>query len=299
MWAEKMNEFKSFHPIVSFFYFAAVLLFAMFFMHPVCILISLICSFTYAAILNGKKAVRLMGGMIPLILLSALMNPLFNHEGVSIIAYFPNGNPLTKESVIYGFAAAATLCSVIMWFSCFNAVMTSDKFIYLFGRVIPSLSLVLSMALRLVPRLAHRAKEINDAQKCVGRGVSQGNILRRMKNALCVFSILVTWALENSLEISDSMKSQGYGLPKRSAFSNFKLDGRDAAALCGTAFFSLYVLFGRMRGVIYCRYFPSFAAGNFSECALSVFAAYFLLCIEPVAIELLEDVKWRALRSKI
>jgi energy-coupling factor transport system permease protein len=44
------------------------------------------------------------------------------------------------------------LAAVISWFSCYNAVMTSDKFVYLFGRVIPALSLILSMTLRFVPK---------------------------------------------------------------------------------------------------------------------------------------------------
>jgi hypothetical protein len=49
------------------------------------------------------------------------------------------------ESIVYGLAAAFMFVTVIIWFSCFNAVMTSDKFIYLFGKVIPALSLILAM----------------------------------------------------------------------------------------------------------------------------------------------------------
>ena len=44
------------------------------------------------------------------------------------------------------------LASVVLWFSSYNEVMTSDKFVYLFGRVIPALSLVLSMSLRFIPK---------------------------------------------------------------------------------------------------------------------------------------------------
>ncbi len=51
---------------------------------------------------------------------------------------------------------------VIQWFSCYNKVMTSDKFIYLFGRLIPALSLILSMALRFVPGLTGQLKVIRN-----------------------------------------------------------------------------------------------------------------------------------------
>ena len=66
-------------------------------------------------------------------------NLAFNHEGATILAYLPSGNPLTLESIVYGLSAAVMMASVILWFSCYNAVMTSDKFAYLFGRVIPAL----------------------------------------------------------------------------------------------------------------------------------------------------------------
>lgn len=44
--------------------------------------------------------------------------------------------PLTLESIAYGCAAAVMLVAVLFWFSCYNEVMTSDKFMYLFGRII-------------------------------------------------------------------------------------------------------------------------------------------------------------------
>ena len=78
----------------------------------------------------------------PLLLFSAVLNPLFNHEGATILTYLPDGNPLTLESMLYGVSAAAMMVTVILWFSCYNSVMTSDKFLYLFGRVIPALSLL-------------------------------------------------------------------------------------------------------------------------------------------------------------
>ncbi len=44
------------------------------------------------------------------------MNLAFNHEGATILAYLPSGNPLTLESIAYGFAAAAMLAAVVLWF---------------------------------------------------------------------------------------------------------------------------------------------------------------------------------------
>lgn len=50
------HAFSGYHPAVNFVYFTLVLIGSMFFMHLVCLAISLVCSFAYFMKLNGKKA---------------------------------------------------------------------------------------------------------------------------------------------------------------------------------------------------------------------------------------------------
>ena len=296
----RMNEFKTYHPIVNFIYFVFVIGFSCFFMHPVCLAISLVCSFTYSVMLKGKKQLKKnLMYMLPMMLLMALINPAFNHEGVTIIEYLPSGNPLTLESVIYGICAAGMIASVICHFSCYNEIMTSDKFICLFGKIIPAMSLILSMTLRFVPKFSKQLKVVTNAQKCMGRDVSSGSIAKRAKHGLNILSIMTTWSLENAIETADSMKSRGYGHPGRTAFSVFKLDKRDKKALCAILILGVYTLIGNLCGGMYFRYFPSIKAAEASPFGISVFAAYLLLCISPVIIELWEVRKWKSLRSKI
>ena len=134
-----MSEFKTYHPIVNFTYFLFIIVFSCLLMHPLCLIFSLVSAFTYSLMLKGRgKALKSLKYMLPLLFLTAIINPLFNHRGETILAYFPNGNPLTFESVIYGICAAVMILSVICWFSCYNEIMTSDKFIYLFGKIILS-----------------------------------------------------------------------------------------------------------------------------------------------------------------
>lgn len=286
------DTFSGFHPAVNMLYFIAVIGLAMFFTHPVCLAISLFCSMAYSIYINGRKAIRFnLVFMLPLLIITALLNPVFNHQGATIISYLPSGNPLTLESILYGLAAAVMLITVISWFSCFNAVMTSDKFVYLFGRVIPALSLVLSMALRFVPRFKAQMKVIANAQKCVGRDVSSGNLLRKAKHGIRIISILVTWALENAIETADSMKGRGYGLPGRSAFSIFRFDRRDAFALAYILVCGATVIAGAAAGAYQFRYFPTIK-GDWNGATLIVFAAYFLLCIFPLTANIREDYTW-------
>ncbi len=295
-----MSEFKTYHPIVNFIYFVFVIGFACFFMHPACLIISLVSGFTYSVMLKGKKAIKTnLLYMLPMLLLMALINPAFNHEGVTIIKYLPGGNPLTLESIIYGLCAAVMIASVICHFSCYNEVMTSDKFMYLFGKIIPAMSLVISMTLRFVPKFSAQLKVVTNAQKCMGRDVSNGSIIKRAKNSLAILSIMTTWALENAIETADSMKSRGYGLPGRTAFSIFTFDKRDKKALVCILVLGLYTLVGNVMGGMHFSYFPSIQAAAVSPFGISIFLAYLLLCICPVIIELWEVRKWKVLRSKI
>ena len=295
-----MNEFKKYHPLVNLIYFAFVIGLSCFFMHPVCLGISLVSGFTYSVMLKGRNAIKTnLIYIVPLTLFMMLINPLFNHEGITIINYLPGGNPLTLESVIYGLCASVMIASVICHFSCYNAVMTSDKFIYLFGKVIPSISLIISMTLRFVPRFLSQLKIIRNAQKTIGRDLSSGSIIRRIKNALNILSVMTTWALENAVETADSMKSRGYGIPGRTSFSIYTFDKRDRISLICIFLAGSYTIAGSIMGQMYFNYFPSIKMAEISPFGISVFISYMLLCMYPVMIELWEVRRWKALRSKI
>ena len=292
-----MNErdtFSGYHPLVNFVYFALVLLFSMFFMHPACLLISLTGGIAYSISLNGRRAVRFrLRYLLPMALLAAVVNPAFNHEGATLLCYLPSGNPLTLESILYGVAAALLLAAVLSWFACWTAVMTSDKFVYLFGRIIPALSLVLSMTLRFVPKFKAQFAVVQEAQKCVVRDTENGSLLRRMKNAVTVLSIVVTWSLENAIETADSMKSRGYGLPGRTAFSIYRFDERDKAALCWLVFCGFYIFCGWRAGGLRWCYYPTMKGAALTPLTFSFFLVYLALCLTPVFLHRRERRKWK------
>lgn len=295
-----MNDaFSSYHPLVNFFYFALVLIFTMFFMHPVCLLISFISAIAYSICLKGKKAMVFnLVVILPMMVMTALINPLFNHQGATILTYLPSDNPLTLESIVYGLAAATMLAAVICWFACYNTVMTSDKFVYLFGRIIPAMSLVLTMILRFVPQFMIQVRVISNGQKCLGKGIGQGGIIQRAKHGIAILSILMTWALENAIETADSMKSRGYGLRGRTAFSIYKLSTRDKKALFMLVVLGGYLLMGSMLDGFYWRYFPTMQGQSISWLTISLWGAYLGLCLTPMAINWGEARRWKVTQSK-
>lgn len=294
------DTFSTYHPTVNFLYFSLVLLFTMFFMHPLSLGISLVSALTYSIYLKGRKAIFFnLKFMLPMLIVTALLNPAFNHEGGTILSYLPDGNPVTLESIAYGVAAAVMLIAVITWFSSYNVVMTSDKFVYLFGRLIPALSLVLSMTLRFVPRFRAQLKVVSNAQKSLGRDISNGSIIKRAKHGIRILSILLTWSMENAIETADSMKSRGYGLPGRTAFSIYIFDKRDKIAIAFLLFSGAYIILGAALGGLYWAYFPTMRGADSTFYHFSLYTCYSVLCLTPVIINLKEDWKWKATQSKI
>lgn len=293
------DAFSKCHPAVNFAFFVIALLCSMFWMHPVFLGISVCCAAVYAFYLNRGRSVRfLLRGLLPMAILVSIINPLFSHQGVTILTYL-HDNPITLESILYGLAMGAMFSAVVLWFSCYNAVMTSDKFIYLFGRVIPALSLIFSMVLRFVPKFKAQLAKISMGQCCIGRDTASGNVLKRAKHGLRILSILVTWALENAIETADSMRSRGYGLKGRSSFSNYRLDSRDKAILLIMGILALVLLAGMIAGEMQMRYFPSLSwksSGFFSGVVYISYAAFLLL---PVGLDLWEDIQWQRIKSRI
>ena len=261
---------------------------------------SLLCAAAFSIRLSGKSALRpQLKFLLPMVLAVAFINPAFSHAGVTILAYLPSGNPLTLESIVYGAAAAVMLAAVIIWFSCFNVVMTTDKFVYLFGRVIPAMSLVLSMAFRFVPRFAAQFREVSEAQRCIGRDLSEGSAVERIKKAASIVSIMVTWSLENAAQTADSMKSRGYGLSGRTAFSVYCLDGRDKALLVWLLLCGFYIACGWAAGGIEFHYYPMITGAQLGAFQLSFMLAYLLLCLTPHILDAVEDIKWKHSGSAI
>lgn len=294
------DAFFKLHPAVNFIFFAFVLALSMFIMNPICLALSLVCAFVNAVYLNGLRTIKLcLKFILPMVLLIVLINPVFNHQGVTILTYFPWDNPLTLESIVYGIASAALLSSVVLWFSVFNSVMTSDKIVYLFGKIIPSLSLVLSMSLRFVPKFSAQLKNVRNAQRCIGRDVSDGSAVSRIKNGIRIISIMLSWSMENAIGTADSMKSRGFGLKGRTAYSIYKFDRRDLVMLIIVALLGVSVSVSAIMGVIDFTYYPSIKGSLTDVPSLIVFFLYGILMLIPTILNIGEGIKWKRLRSVI
>ena len=294
---ERTSAMDRLHPGVSLLFFVCAVGGTLLLDHPLFRLISLCGALCCHAVLCPGKALRfLLRGALPLCAFAALLNPLFNHRGVHILFYFPWGNPCTGESLLYGVMSACLLLSVLLWFRCYTAVMTSEKGLFLFSRAAPSLTLLLRLCLRFLPAFRRALERTRDAQTgLLGPPKTKREALRR---AFTAFQTRLRAALTNAIAVSDAMRSRGYGLPGRTVYSRFALHERDKLCLPFLLCVALTVCGAYAAGLLRFEYFPAPHGAELTPLALFCALLYSLLCFFPVILQRLEVSKWRTLPSK-
>lgn len=312
------SGFKGYHPLVNVLFFISIIAFGMLLKHPVYLVISFISSTAYYLKLSGKDGRKtVFRFLLPMLLFVVIINSFFNHYGVTTLFILPSGNNFTFEALVMGIVSGITVVSVIQWFFCCNEVVTEDKFMHIFGRILPKGALVVSMILRFVPLYRRRYKEISQARKCMGLNGTDSFICK-MKNTFKNIGILVSWSFENAIETADSMKARGYGLKGRTYYSRFQWHTGDTLALILLVLFDALIIFGLVSNSAYCIYNPYVIINQPSEIGttyiinelnltinpfgfLSIISliAFTLLCFLPLTIDLKEDIKWHRLQSKI
>ena len=291
-------RFDSYHPVINIFYFTSVIICTIFFRHPVFVSVSYICAFLYSVKLNGKRAFIFNLCLIPFALAHALWYSYYNHFGVTYISQNFTGNNITLESLVYGCVLGITGMTVVMWFSCLYSVVSTDKIIYIFGRISPKLSLFISIILRAVPRIKFRAGKINIAREGIGRGYCSGKITSRAVNFISQISILITWTIENFTEVSDSMRCRGYGLKKRTSFSIYRFDNRDRIFVIGLCSCMMFVLMAVMFGQVNIIYDPVIIINRPTVMSFMFYTAYVVFCMYPLVLQIVGEAKFRRLTDR-
>lgn len=293
-----MKAFSAYHPAVLLLYFLAVLLVAMFTQNPVLLTLALLGGISFCTLLEPPKDFwRNLAFYVPLFLMIAVTNPLFSHNGVTPL-FFLNGNPVTGEAILYGLDIATMIVAVMIWFKCYNHIMTSEKILFLFGKWIPKLSLLLSAALRFIPLFKRQIKKIHQAQKAMGLYAGQSYV-DKLRGGIRVFSAMLTWSLENAVDTGDSMRARGYGLKGRSHFALFRFTVQDGLLLGAAAVLLAAVLAGMALKETAFSFYPRISVLRSTPFALAAYAAFGLLAFLPFIIDIEENLKWKYTISKI
>ena len=292
-----MGFFEKGNPIGVFVYFLVTALGAMFCLHPIVVLLSLLGGICAFVALGGRGGINSHGLFIAIFVLGTVLNPLFNHRGETVL-FFLNDNPITFESLAYGALMSASVVGVIYWFRAFSLVMTGDRLLYVFGSFSPKMALVLSMALRYIPLFSRQAEKTSEAQMSAGADGGD-SIIDRIRSKLKVFWVMVTWTLENGITTADSMESRGYGAGKRTFFALYRFCWRDAAAIgaflgLGISFF-VCLGFGGMD----VEFYPAIVFSGRAVLTLLGAGCYGILAFLPCIFRVWEEIRWKRLLSEI
>lgn len=262
----------------------------MFSMHPLLIALSFAGGLAYGACVRGWRAAALsLRWQLPVVLVIGLVNPLFVSMG-STELFDLFGRPVYAESLLYGCAMAGLFVASAQWFGIGPAMLSYDKVLGLLGNVVPTVALMVSMTMRLVPRFVRQGRTIAAVQdvtlSCMGFGCvpSEGGtsasgeaaasmleetvasattpgrrreparflrarhlsdrvtgrssermpvrLSNRVTGRLRQSSVLMGWAIEDSLETADAMRARGWGARRqRTTYLPYRFTLRDAAVL--------------------------------------------------------------------
>ena len=289
------DAFSKCHPAVNFLFFVGAIGMSVVIQHPMYLLSGIVTGGIYYLLLNGRKGWKTILGLLPVFLFLTAINPLFNTLGETPLFYV-FGRPCTFEALLYGGALASMFVIMMLWFGCYNKVLTSDKFTSLFGNLIPAISLLLVMVFRMVPNFIRKTGQIIGARKSIGKGASEAaSTKEKLKDGMTVLGTLTSWALEGSVVTGDSMRARGYGSAKRTSFMIYRMTVADWWLLAVMTVLVTLTILAAVWGQMTATFTPKLQIAATSW-GIVAYTAYLLI---PTALSIKEAIQWHISRSRI
>ncbi|MGF7086912.1 energy-coupling factor transport system permease protein [Kroppenstedtia sanguinis] len=282
-----MNRgFRDLHPVVTFLYYAGVLLLLLLMFHPLFILSAWILLFAVNLLYDGgKELLRWKGVMGMTAGLVLVVNPLISQRG-SHILWEGSSHRITWEAVLYGGMMAGIILCVIAVFSSYQQVIPSDKFLYLFSRLLPQWALLTVLALRFVPLLRERLDEIGRVHRSREDEIPKLSLRERLRRSMKRLEVLLTWSLEEGLQTADSMKARGYGIGRRSSYSPYRWRSKDGVALLFLVIAGGACLYGWSQGLGILTIYPVLESLELTDGGWALLGGYLAFFGFPVLVEL-------------
>ena len=289
------DAFSKCHPGVNFLFFVGAIGMSVVIQHPAYLLSGIVTGAIYYLLLSGRKGWKTILGLLPVFVFLTAINPLFNTLGETPLFYV-FGRPYTFEALLYGGALASMFVIMMLWFGCYNKVLTSDKFTSLFGNFIPAVSLLLVMVLRMVPNFIRKTGQIIGARKSIGKGALEAaSTKEKVKDGMTVLGTLTSWALEGSVVTGDSMRARGYGSAKRTSFMIYRMTVADWWLLVVMAVLVTLTILAAVWGQMTATFTPKLQIAATSW-GIVAYTAYLLI---PTALSIKEAIQWHISRSRI
>jgi energy-coupling factor transport system permease protein len=181
-----------------------------------------------AAVLGAGVAARCLDELrrvlryaLPLAVVTVALNPLFSHQGLTVLARLGEVPPfgeldVTLEALVFGAAFALKLVVVVLALGLFAAAVDPDEVLRLLRRVSLHSALTASLATRLWTVLERDGRRIADAQRC--RADWREGPERRvaaLRARAAVIRAVAAGALERAVDVAATLEVRGYGSVRR------------------------------------------------------------------------------------
>ena len=311
------RRFALVHPATMMAFFASVIVLTLLSYHPLILGLSFVLAAVSVVVYLGVKTLwQSLLWLIPMAATVVLFNTLFNRRGATELVTVGQYT-FTFESLLFGACIALMLAAVILWFRLYQEFMTSDRFLYLFAPVAPTMVLSIAMVQRWIPLTKYRWQQIRSANKMMSAshchsqcsaqrvveesqasqqdptdGAKRATKLTKFRSLTRSLSALMSWSMEDAIEAADSMQARGYGeKPKRrSSFRAYRLTTHDGISLAIITKLALAAGLGIFLSTRELAFFPIFrGAENLPPAAL---VAAILIMLYPLFIEGKEQLRW-------
>ena len=112
-------------------------------------------------------------------------------------------------------------------------------------------------------------------------------------------SITITWTLENFVESAASMKSRGYSLRGRTAFSIYRFDNRDRSFVVSIFLCMTIVAMGYALNQTNIYYDPEIIMNKITPLSGVFYIAYAVLFLLPMILQIVGEYRFKRLRREI
>lgn len=286
------HAFSSYHPAVAFAFLVSAALLSMAVMQPVYVALSLAGALaTSVVVRGGRRTLHSLAWVVPMCVVMACANPLFSASG-STELFRVGGIAVYAESLAYGLCAGGMFAAVFLWFASYARCMNSENSLALLGNVAPTVTLMASQVLRLVPQFVSRGAAIAAVQDAASSAAPTTK-RKRAQGRLRIVSVLMEWGMEDGICRTDAMRARGYGCGvRRTTYRRYRLGRADKAVLAcvvvGAAANAGLAAFACSRYAFYPTMTPlSWWWG---------YAAYAAFLMIPVVLQAKEWWQWRSLR---
>lgn len=281
------------HPLVIFLYIFSMLIISCLTLNPLILCVSLFVATLVNVFYKGWRSIlRFIKTALFIGIFMVIIQPLFNHTG-STMVFYVNDNPVYLENYIYGAVVWIMLCACIQWFSVAQTLIDSEKLLYLVGKCAPGIAMTIAMIFRFIPLMKRRYRQIHEGQLGMGRGYFDGGkgsflygISERIRYSLKELSILITWSLESSMEMSLSMENREFGTKRRTMFTRFKLKKTDIYLGAYMLLMFIFILQLIIRKCFVFYYLPVIYFEKMTIAGFTGLSAFLVLGIFPLLAEI-------------